>query len=69
MMPHPANKRAQAIDPEFVPNSNEEQVNLEHVLPKRASAAAWGRDCNADEPRDYVQGLGNLSCSRRAPTD
>jgi hypothetical protein len=54
-------------EPEFVPNSNEEQVNLEHVLPKRASAADWGGEFNADERRDYVHRLGNLSLLQKGP--
>jgi hypothetical protein len=47
-------------EPEFVPNSNEEEVNLEHVLPKRASATEWGGQFDADERRDYLHRLGNL---------
>jgi hypothetical protein len=54
-------------EPEFVPNANEEQVNLEHVLPKRAAAADWGAEFNADERRDYVHRLGNLSLLQKGP--
>ena len=54
-------------EPEFVPNSNEEQVNLEHVLPKRASAADWGAVFNADERRDYLHRLGNLALLQKGP--
>ena len=54
-------------EPEFVPNSNEDQVNLEHILPKRASAADWGGQFNADERRDYVQRLGNMALLQKRP--
>lgn len=54
-------------EPEFVPNSNEEQVNLEHVLPKRASAADWGTHFSADERREYLHRLGNLALLQKGP--
>ncbi|MBI3971299.1 MAG: DUF262 domain-containing protein [Chloroflexi bacterium] len=54
-------------EPEFVPNSNEDQVNLEHVLPKRASASDWGAQFNADERRDDVHRLGNLALLQKGP--
>lgn len=54
-------------EPEFVPNSNEDQVNLEHVLPKRASASDWGGHFNAEERRDYVHRLGNLCLLQKGP--
>jgi hypothetical protein len=53
--------------PEFVPNANEEQVNLEHVLPKRASANDWGAQFNADERREYLHRFGNLSLLQKGP--
>jgi hypothetical protein len=54
-------------EPEFVPNSNEEQVNLEHVLPKRASAADWGASFNGDERKEYLHRLGNLALLQKGP--
>jgi hypothetical protein len=54
-------------EPEFVPNSNEEQVNLEHVLPKRASAADWGAKFNAEERKEYLHRIGNLSLLQKGP--
>jgi hypothetical protein len=54
-------------EPEFVPNSNEEQVNLEHVLPKRATAGEWGKQFNVDERRDYLYRLGNLALLQKGP--
>jgi hypothetical protein len=55
------------LEPEFVPNSNEDEVNLEHVLPKRASAADWGSSFNQEERRDYVHRLGNVSLLQKGP--
>lgn len=54
-------------EPEFVPNSNEEQVNLEHVLPKRASHADWGAAFTSDERKDYVNRLGNMALLQKGP--
>ena len=54
-------------EPEFVANSNEDQVNLEHILPKRGSEADWGREFNADERRDYVHRLGNMALLKKGP--
>lgn len=45
-------------EPELVPNANEEEVNLEHVLPKSAVAAQWPT-FNAEDRRNYVNRLGN----------
>jgi hypothetical protein len=59
-------KRGDA-EPEFVPNSNEDDVNLEHVLPKRASANEWGSQFNTDERRDYLHRLGNLCLLQKGP--
>ncbi len=52
---------------EFVPNSNEDEVNLEHILPKRATAADWGGQFNSDERRDYVHRLGNMVLLQKGP--
>ncbi|HVZ74230.1 MAG TPA: DUF262 domain-containing protein [Polyangia bacterium] len=54
-------------EPEFVPNANEDQVNLEHVLPKRASKADWGSSFNSDERKDYLHRLGNLALLQKGP--
>ena len=59
------NAKGGVAEPEFVPNANEEEVNLEHVLPKRASATDWGAQFNADERRDYLHRLGNLALLRK----
>jgi len=53
-------KRGQK-EPELVPNSNEEQVNLEHVLPVRASDKDWGMNFTADDRKDWIHRMGNLA--------
>lgn len=45
-------------DPELVPNPNEEQVNLEHVLPQTPSGA-WGH-IDEDIARAVYKRIGNL---------
>jgi hypothetical protein len=54
-------------EPELVPNSNEEEVNLEHVLPQRASDKDWGASFNADERKAYVHRIGNLALLQKGP--
>jgi len=54
-------------EPELVPNSNEDEVNLEHVLPKHASKKNWGKQFNGDERKDFVQRLGNLALLQKGP--
>lgn len=54
-------------EPELVPNSNEDQVNLEHVLPKNASADAWGAEFDEDERREYLHRFGNLALLQKGP--
>lgn len=46
-------------DPELVPNPNEEEVNLEHILPQNPSAAWHGID--ADTAKSFHRRLGNLA--------
>jgi hypothetical protein len=53
-------------EPELVPNANEEQVNLEHVLPKNATAAEWSQ-FSADERKDHVDRIGNLCLLAKGP--
>jgi hypothetical protein len=54
-------------EPEFVPNSNEDQVNLEHVLPKNATDADWGAAFTPDERKDWVFRVGNLALLQKGP--
>lgn len=52
-------------DPELVPNANEEEVNLEHVLPKRAKPTDW-QQFTEDQRRDVVDRLGNLALLKKS---
>lgn len=58
-------ERMNQPEPELVPNENEEQVNLEHVMPK-AAAGDW---LNVPEHvRDvYTSRIGNLALMQRKP--
>lgn len=49
--------------PELVPNENVDEVNLEHILPKRAKAAEWKKFA-ADEIGFYSLRLGNMTLLR-----
>lgn len=54
-------------EPELVPNANEDQVNLEHVLPERASDRDWGHDFNAEERKNFLHRIGNLALLQKGP--
>lgn len=54
-------------EPELVPNTDEDQVNLEHVLPKNATDADWGASFTLDERKDWVFRLGNLALLQKGP--
>jgi hypothetical protein len=54
-------------EPEFVPNANEDEVNLEHILPKRASKNDWGKAFSSEERKDYLHRLGNLALLQKGP--
>lgn len=54
-------------EPELVPNSNEEEVNLEHVLPQRATAKDWGTSFNEEERRTFLHRVGNLALLKKVP--
>lgn len=49
---------ANDAEPELVPNSNEEQVNLEHVLPKKGTEANWPQFAG-DLKAQWVDRFGN----------
>jgi DNA-directed RNA polymerase specialized sigma24 family protein len=51
-------------EPELVPNANEEEVNLEHILP-RNPAGAWPGFTN-DQAKDLVNRLGNMVLLKKA---
>ena len=52
-------------DPELVPNTNEEQVNLEHVLPQNPSDA-W-KLIDEEITRAYYSRIGNLALMKSQP--
>jgi hypothetical protein len=54
-------------EPELVPNANEDEVNLEHVLPKRADKKAWGTHFDEDDCKDYLHRIGNLALLQKGP--
>jgi len=45
-------------EPELVPNANEDEVNLEHILPQRAKSADW-RAFTMDQLASMAQRIGN----------
>lgn len=50
--------KAKTSEPELVPNANEDQVNLEHILPQRAKSADWPA-FSTDQVASMAQRLGN----------
>lgn len=55
------------LEPELVPNENEEQVNIEHILPQRATEEDWGAHFAEDERGDYIYRLGNMALLKKGP--
>jgi hypothetical protein len=53
-------------EPELVPNSNEEQLNLEHVLPKSPTETDWPK-FTPDEKKDLVNRIGNMVLLQKGP--
>ncbi len=51
-------------EPELVPNQDEEQLNLEHVLPKSPTDEEWPQ-FSADEKKDFTNRLGNMVLLRK----
>ncbi|WP_433930381.1 DUF262 domain-containing protein [Curtobacterium flaccumfaciens] len=54
--------------PEYVPNSNEEEVNLEHVLPKNATVGNWP-SFPGELHKQWVDRLGNHALLSKGPND
>jgi hypothetical protein len=50
-------------DPELVPNVNETEVNLEHILPQNRQLGSWS-DFDDDDHTSYRFRLGNLALMR-----
>ncbi len=53
-------------EPELVPNQDEEQVNLEHILPQSPAAGDWDQ-FTVDEQRAWVYRLGNMALLSKGP--
>lgn len=55
-------------EPEFVPNQDEEQVNLEHVLPQNPRAGSWN-DFDQDEKKIWPHRLGNMALLKKSENE
>ncbi len=55
-------------EPELVPNEDESQVNLEHILPKNPTSGEWPA-FPTEVHRAYVHRIGNLALLARGPND
>lgn len=55
-------------EPELVPNEDEEQVNLEHILPKNPVPEEWTA-FPPDDHRAWVNRLGNMALLQKGPND
>ena len=53
-------------EPEMVPNENEQEVNLEHVLPKNPTPSDWAQ-FGDEEARAYLYRVGNMVLLSRGP--
>ncbi len=51
-------------EPELVPNRDEDQVNLEHILPKNPSDSDWPQFTPEDQ-RLFVHRIGNLTLLKK----
>ena len=54
------------VEPELVPNEREEEVNLEHVLPKNPTSGEWPQ-FSADERKSLVHRIGNMALLQKGP--
>lgn len=51
--------------PEFVPNDNVDEVNLEHILPRRAKTTDWSK-FSAEDVAFYSTKIGNMTLLKEA---
>lgn len=54
------------LEPELIPNENEDQVNLEHILPKNSKRPDWPEFTDEDA-KNYVHRLGNMALLSKGP--
>ena len=59
------NQAHNQLEPEFIPNANQDQVNLEHILPQNPSNA-W-HHLDAETSRTYYSRIGNLALLQKRP--
>lgn len=60
-------RQAQAVaEPELIANDDEEQVNLEHVLPKSAKHSDWPQ-FSEEEVKAFVHRIGNMGLLSKGP--
>lgn len=53
------------LEPELVPNNDEEQVNLEHILPQNPRENTWNQ-FDEDEKKIWPHRLGNMALLRKS---
>jgi hypothetical protein len=58
------NRKMGEKEPELVPNTDADAVNLEHILPKNAKPNEW-KVFTPDEARLYVYRLGNMTLLKK----
>lgn len=58
--------RMNEAEPELVPNADEDEVNLEHILPKNARQSDWP-EFHEEERKVWVHRLGNMALLKRGP--
>ncbi len=61
-------EQSDTAEPEMVPNSDEEEVNLEHVLPRAAMSSSWP-GFSADEIPEWASRLGNLVLLKKSQNE
>jgi hypothetical protein len=55
-------------EPELVPNEDEGQVNLEHILPRNPRPGEWGK-FTKEQQAAYLQRIGNLALLSKGKND
>jgi hypothetical protein len=56
------------VEPELVPNEDEEKVNLEHVLPKNPKSGEW-ESFTTEQRTAFVHRLGNMALLQKGVND
>jgi hypothetical protein len=61
-------KKCGQEEPELVPNSDEDEVNLEHILPRNPNKADWP-SFDPDDFPTWIYRIGNLALLSKGPND